>query len=76
MLYNRTQGHFFIYLLRQDLLLLKLASFKTHYSLEKGLELLILLPGSSGNTGYHTQLQSHSNLNEISAQAPTRDNLR
>lgn len=75
MLYNRTQGHFFIYLLRQDLLLLRLASFKAHYTLEKGLELLIFLPVSSGNTGYHTKLQSHSNLNEISAQAPTSDSL-
>lgn len=65
MLYNRTQGPFFIYLLRQDLLLLRLASCKTHYTLETGLELLILLPVSSGSTGYHTQLQSHSNLSEI-----------
>lgn len=75
MLYNRSQGHFFIYLLRQDPLLLRLASFKVHYTLENSLELPILPSVSSGNTGYHTQLQSHSNLNEISAQAPTRDNL-
>lgn len=64
-MYNRTQGPFFIYLLRQDLLLLRLASFKAHYTLENGLELLILLPVSPLCTGYYTQLQSHSNLSEI-----------
>lgn len=42
-------------------MLLHLASIKTHYVPE----LLIFLPRSSEITGYHTQLQAHSKVNEI-----------
>lgn len=53
-------------------MLLGLASIKAHYVLANDLELPILLPLSSEITGYHIQLQIHSNLNETASKAPSQ----
>lgn len=53
-------------------MLLRQASIKAHQTLGNDSELLILLPLYLEITGYHTQLQIHSNLNETACKAPSQ----